>query len=959
MATVSGRLLFDRAREANPPGSMTGIANVAIVLYSTSTNESLAVLTDPNGNYSFTNVPNGDYLIVEAFGTVPAVPTPGNFDYPAPSDMPKAVVPPISYATNPPLGATNLDCVSRNTIPITVADNVNITNRFILNGPVTYSPIQSIMDSCAGISPINVITDASSGTMGAFPPGMPINTSVPAEPFPLNVPDYDYVLTRPDLFVPDADEYTVQNVLTDTNSTRLGAWWRVADHSVGNETGLMMVVNGDVPGSVFFTTTVNVTPSTYYLFSAWILNLFKVNGWADPKLGVAILDQSGTEIFNQNIGVLIPVNLNNPEWKQIGTAIYSADNTSLTVQFLSEGPEAIGNDYAIDDISFQEITIPTFKPVKSASADTAIVGDTVTYTVTLTNTCQSPLVNVRFMDKVPDGLIFVPNSVKVNEASIISADPNEGFDIPNIPGGGTVEIMFDVVVGGIPNPNPAVNHADMHYSYTPVQGGILGDFNVTSNDVELLVAHDTGNADLSVTKSVSPMYALHGNLVTYTLVVNNIGPDTAENAILSDEISPIILDPEFSLDGGDSFSPWPGSHSLGNMTPNTTQIIIIRGEVDPTAAGFYTNTAKIVSSTPDPDLENNTDSATIEVISAADIAVVKSASHTSIVPGEELTYTIYISNLGPDMAEDVELTDIIPSEMPAPKFSIDGGIIFQTWPGWYNIGNLPANGTQTVIIKGMIDENAVFSTIENQAAVSSITPDPDLSNNTSSADTGIRPLADIAIEKTASYRTRHPGDMLIYTLKVTNAGPNPSINVLVADNIPPGTLVNPQFSVDGMPWGAWPGSYVLDIVPPMGERIITITCTVDASAAGTIINTSTALGETPDPDLVNNLSTIDVEVEPLADVLIEKTALPDLVRPGDSLSYTLYVANLGPSAAENVVVTDDLPAGIENPQFSVDGGPTAPWEGNYTIGTLAPGDSRTITITGTIAYDFISNTNQG
>ena len=138
--------------------------------------------------------------------------------------------------------------------------------------------------------------------------------------------------------------------MTNSMSTNIGAWWRIADHTVGNETGRMMIVNGFNPGAIFFKSVVNVQPNTNYLFSAWILNLFKVPGYPNPELGVVILDQNNNVIYQATLGALIPVNTNAPEWKEIGTVINSLNNTTLTVEFLSEGPEVIGNDYAIDDI---------------------------------------------------------------------------------------------------------------------------------------------------------------------------------------------------------------------------------------------------------------------------------------------------------------------------------------------------------------------------------------------------------------------------------------------------------------------------------------------------------------------------------------------------------------------------------------------------------------------------------
>lgn len=109
MPTISGRVVFDRDRSATINTGDTGLANVPVVLQNTATNTRLVVLTDSNGNYSFLNVPNGSYRIVEAFGTTGGVPTPGDFNNAVVGSVPEGEDPPISFATSPPPGSTNLD----------------------------------------------------------------------------------------------------------------------------------------------------------------------------------------------------------------------------------------------------------------------------------------------------------------------------------------------------------------------------------------------------------------------------------------------------------------------------------------------------------------------------------------------------------------------------------------------------------------------------------------------------------------------------------------------------------------------------------------------------------------------------------------------------------------------------------------------------------------------------------
>ncbi|HGG0415266.1 TPA: SdrD B-like domain-containing protein [Clostridium sporogenes] len=954
MATISGRVVFDRDRSATINAGDSGIANVPVVLQNTATDVRLVVLTDANGNYSFINVPNGDYRIVQSFGTPGGVPTPGNFNNAVVGPVPVGTNPPISFVSDPPPGSTNLDSLTPDTLLVTVT-GADLTNENFLDGPVIYTPIQNILDPCVSVSNVNLINVADNGTFGFFPPGTPANTGAPVEPYPGVTPDFTYVLPDPTKFTPLDGEYTVQNIMTNAMSNQIGAWWRIADHTTGNETGRMMVVNGFNPGAVFFRDVVSVQPNTNYLFSSWILNLFKVTGFPNPELGVRILGSNGDVLYSATLGAQIPVNTNAPEWKQIGTVINSQNNTSLTVEFLSEGPAVIGNDYAIDDVSLNEIQIPLFIPVKTVSTPVANVGETVTYTVTLENTCTSPLTNVFFKDNVPNGLSFVPGSVTVNGVSDVTLDPNIGFTIPDIPGGSTATVTFEAIVNTVPTPNPTLNTATINYSYTPVEGGIENNFTVNSNTVPLEVG---ALADVSVVKTGSPNPVMPGEALTYTIDVMNAGPSDAQNVVLDDEIPSTITDPEFSIDGGVTFNPWPTIYDIGTLLAGETRTILIRGTVAPSATGIISNIANVTSSTPDPNLSNNTSIVDTEVNALADISVVKTASPNPVNQGEILTYTIDVTNSGPADAQNVVLTDAIPPEIIGAEFSIDGGVTFSPWPGSLDLGTLLNGETRTVLIRGTVSPSAI-GTIRNTAGVISSTPDPDLNNNMSTVDTEIN-TADVGVIKTSDLNPAFPGQILTYTIRIFNLGPADAQNVVLTDAIPP-EIVGPEFSVDGgVTFNPWPGSFNIGTLLNGETRTILIRGTVAASASGIISNTADVTSTTPDPNPDNNTSTVDIEVNALADISVIKTGSPNPVMSGETLTYTIDVSNFGPSLAENVTLSDVIPPEITGAEFSTDGGVTFnPWPGSFNIGTLLNGETRTILIRGTVAPvapGFITNT---
>jgi uncharacterized repeat protein (TIGR01451 family)/LPXTG-motif cell wall-anchored protein len=125
----------------------------------------------------------------------------------------------------------------------------------------------------------------------------------------------------------------------------------------------------------------------------------------------------------------------------------------------------------------------------------------------------------------------------------------------------------------------------------------------------------------------------------------------------------------------------------------------------------------------------------------------------------------------------------------------------------------------------------------------------------------------------------------------------------------------------------------------------TVSCeiTVTATAAGEISNVATVDGPQIDPTPDNNTDDAVIDVEPLVDLAIEKSATPGSVTVGDHVTYTLTVRNLGPSPATGVVVTDPLPAEVGYLSDTCGGANLPPW--TWQIGNLARGETVSCEIT--------------
>lgn len=662
---ISGHLLFDLNRTGSPIG-LNGIASVPVVLQDISSTKRITALTDVTGAYSFTNVPDlATYRIVEAYGQ-PGIASPTDFSAAQPGAVPVGVDPPISYAPTAPAIATNLDSVTPNTLIVTL-NGANITNQNFLDGPVTYTPISQILDPCVTVSDTNLLQYGDNGTFGFFLAGTAANTGLPGD---ANNPPYvgvgeGFTYVQPSTtihHIPVDGEYTIQNTMNNSTYNQSNEWWRVSDHTTGDETGAFMVVNGSFPGQEFFNETVAVSPNTYYLFSTWVMNLLKYNG-TPPKLGVQILDQNGNVIYFQNLGNLLPNQLLVPAWQEIGTVINSQSNSSITVQFISQGPTTNnGNDFAIDDIMLQPIQVPVFTPVKSVDASPAEIGDTVTYTVTLMNTCTSPLTSVFFQDTLSPQLQYIAGSA-TGGSNPGTDDPNAGFSIPSISGGGTATITFQVkVLTAWPN-NSVNNTATMNYKYTPVQGGIPNSFLQTSNLAPLAII----GAYLNIVKTENKQYANTGDTITYTLIATNIGSATANNVVFTDPIPAGTTYVSGSTTASVPFTGDPTTAitlnapiSAGASVTISYQVKI--GSTVPLANPIPNTARSAITYTIDPSKPNgasrtNQSNTVTTLVSNAALTIKKVVDKTIAYVGDVITYQVALINIGNVPASSVILTD--------------------------------------------------------------------------------------------------------------------------------------------------------------------------------------------------------------------------------------------------------------------------------------------------------------
>jgi len=151
--------------------------------------------------------------------------------------------------------------------------------------------------------------------------------------------------------------YTIANSLTGSANTHPYTWHNVTADHTGNPNGYFMIINANYNPSVFFTQTANgLCPNTYYFFSAYILNLM-IPGpitatFHHPDITFSIETTSGAVLQTLNTGTIEA--LSSPKWVQYGVGFTTpADVTDVVVVMTNHGEGGNGNDFLLDDITFQ------------------------------------------------------------------------------------------------------------------------------------------------------------------------------------------------------------------------------------------------------------------------------------------------------------------------------------------------------------------------------------------------------------------------------------------------------------------------------------------------------------------------------------------------------------------------------------------------------------------------------
>ncbi|HEV7427903.1 MAG TPA: hypothetical protein VGQ46_16225 [Thermoanaerobaculia bacterium] len=424
---------------------------------------------------------------------------------------------------------------------------------------------------------------------------------------------------------------------------------------------------------------------------------------------------------------------------------------------------------------------------------------------------------------------------------------------------------------------------------------------VPSNNTASVTTNIGPQANLAITKTVTspapPNPVNVGQNITYSIVVKNNGPSTATGVTVSD---PTPNGLTLISVAGASCTSWPCT--VGTLNSGTSVTLTSMYNVSPSySGGPIVNTATVSNTETDPNLADNQSTTTTNVGAPADVSITKTGP-PAISLGQNITYTITVSNFGPAGATGVTVSDTTPAGLTPVSVSGGGCVTFPCSIGALAVGppvTITATYNVPVTYSGA-------SPILNTATVSSAS-DPNAGNNSSTASTTVAAQADLGITKSGPPSVPL-GQNITYTINITNTGALAAANTFVSDPTPAGLT---PVSVSGGGCVAFPCA--LGTINPGGSVAITAVYNVPVSyASPSITNTASVSTASPEANLANNSAVVTTPVSgpTTADLKVTKSG-PATASFNDFIDFTVTVTNNGPGNAANVVINDPTPAGLQ------------------------------------------------
>ena len=318
----------------------------------------------------------------------------------------------------------------------------------------------------------------------------------------------------------------------------------------------------------------------------------------------------------------------------------------------------------------------------TANPITAPTASPVIYTLSVSNAGPSPASNAVVNLTLPSGIVYQGSVSSQGTASQVGSIVTFSLGTVAVQSGVTIMVTTLAVTPGL-------------MTSTAVVGSPASDSNPNNNQASASVVVTKRAADLGLTMSVTPIAVPENGQTAFLVAVTNNGPATALGVTVTNSLPPNVNVVSVSASQG-SVSAGGTLASIGTMLPGAGAMETL--VLSPTVVGTstLTSTVGLDPSETDPVLANNSASASVNVLPAADLGVSVVVLPSPAVSGGFIAYQITVTNGGPATATSVIMNQTLPAGVKFVSASQTTAVDQNGVVTWTITSNMPSGTSQTL-----------------------------------------------------------------------------------------------------------------------------------------------------------------------------------------------------------------------------------------------------------------------
>ena len=662
----------------------------------------------------------------------------------------------------------------------------------------------------------------------------------------------------------------------------------------------------------------------------------------DPAAGISPSPSFSVNFTGAPVQICYETTVNNNCYAT-GTAVSNVANVVTTVISNSDTDGPAGNttgtvtfNVGAGTASQCDLTIN-----KSVSESPAFPGDTVTYTVTVTNSGTASFTATN-PAQISDSLSGILGDATYVGGSATASTGTVNYTAPlltwsgALASGAAATIAYQVTVNS-PDTGPG-----MMTNTALVPSGVTGTSNCPAGGSDAAACStSTLIGQLKITKAVSGT-PTPGNTLTYTVTVHNAGTAAyTGNAQFSDSLAGFIPSnatfgtvtttagfPAATYTAGTETVAWAdtGTFAAGATVTVTYTVVIANPD-----NGSHQLNNTVVSTTPGSNCPSGSTDPRCSTSTAVtyNLTVTKTASPTVAAIGTTVVYTITVKNTGPGTLTNPSITDpltnIVPSYAPSGNVtavtSSAGTAAYSSVTNevtWSNT-SIASGATVTITYDVKVatlgaSPYVMTNTVTTPATLGSTCP---TGGTLAASCTASVPVYSLAFTKTTSEIQATPGDTLTYTVKVVNSGAGytattPATFTDSLANVLPGASYvsgSATASAGTVAYTVGTGITWTDTSLGVGTTT-TITYQVQVDQFGAISHTlsNTVVSTSPGTNCASGSGAAACSTSTaVSGLVLSKSASPSAYTAvGTTITFTYVLTNVGEIALTSIGINDTL-----------------------------------------------------